>query len=83
MFSAWHQVGPFGRLDARTANNAREALAAVGLDGKERRSIDSLSTAQFQRELFAHLLLQEAKVMILDEPFAAMAMLSVSDICPR
>jgi zinc/manganese transport system ATP-binding protein len=32
---------------------ARSALAAVGLDGFERRPIETLSAGQFQRVLFA------------------------------
>ncbi|HEX2215796.1 MAG TPA: ATP-binding cassette domain-containing protein, partial [Xanthobacteraceae bacterium] len=45
--------------------------AAVGLSGFESRPIASLSGGQMQRTLFARLLLQDARVILLDEPFTA------------
>jgi len=50
---------------------ARRALSAVGLDGFERRPIETLSVGQFQRVLFARLIVQDAELILLDEPFAA------------
>lgn len=48
------------------------ALHAVGLVGFEQRAIRSLSSGQFQRVLFARMLVQEAELILLDEPFTAM-----------
>ncbi len=48
---------------------AQEALIAVGLEGFEDRSVGSLSSGQFQRVLFARMLVQDAQFLLLDEPF--------------
>ncbi|MDE1993439.1 MAG: ATP-binding cassette domain-containing protein, partial [Rhizobiaceae bacterium] len=71
MLGAWKTSGAFGRFSKEDAERARDALAAVGLSGFERRHIGSLSAGQFQRVLFARLLLQDARVILLDEPFTA------------
>lgn len=71
MLGAWRETGPFGGVSRATAAKARDALMAVGMDGFERRRIGSLSVGQFQRVLFARLLLQDAPVLVLDEPFTA------------
>ncbi len=68
----WQHSGAFGALTEVQRNRAREALEVVGLKGFEARSLDSLSAGQFQRALFARLLLQDAKLILLDEPFNAM-----------
>jgi zinc/manganese transport system ATP-binding protein len=64
-------MGAFGGATPQIAAKARRALTAVGLEGFERRHIGALSAGQLQRVLFARLLLQDAKVIILDEPFTA------------
>jgi zinc/manganese transport system ATP-binding protein len=47
------------------------AIAAVGLTGLEARPIATLSSGQFQRALFARVLAQDSRLILLDEPFAA------------
>jgi len=47
------------------------ALEAVGLQGFERRPVGTLSSGQLQRALFARLLVQDADLILLDEPFNA------------
>jgi len=71
LLGAWRETGPFERVQPTTACKARAALAAVGLSDVERRPVSSLSAGQFQRALFARLLLQDARVILLDEPFTA------------
>jgi zinc/manganese transport system ATP-binding protein len=55
-------------------------VAAVGLTGFERRSISSLSGGQMQRALFARLLLQDAGIILLDEPFTAIDAKTTADL---
>ncbi len=80
MLGAWRRSGAFRRIDQQALTNAREALAAVGLDGFGGRSIGSLSAGQFQRVLFARLLLQDAKIIVLDEPFTAIDARTTRDL---
>ena len=67
----WHEVGAWGRFSRAQLARCEQALVAVGLGGFERRTLDTLSGGQFQRALFARLMLQDAPVVLLDEPFAA------------
>lgn len=65
----WPRRGALGAIDRPLRDAAREALAAVGLTGFEQRRIGELSVGQFQRVLFARVLLQDARLILLDEPF--------------
>lgn len=56
------------------------ALRAVGLGGFEQRPIDTLSGGQLQRALFARVLLQDADLILLDEPFNAIDARTVTDL---
>src|SRR5208283_3582219 len=67
----WRRIGWAGAANEAMREAARKALAAVGLDGFERRPIETLSVGQFQRVLFARLIVQDAELILLDEPFAA------------
>jgi zinc/manganese transport system ATP-binding protein len=61
--------GLMGGLDARDRERLTAAIAAVGLDGLERRPIGALSGGQLQRALFARVMVQDAQLVLLDEPF--------------
>jgi len=76
----WHRVGPFRRIGADLRDQGSQALDAVGLRGFERRPIGSLSAGQFQRVLFARMLLQDARVILLDEPFNALDARTTADL---
>lgn len=76
----WREIGPFGRLERRHQTRADAAIAAVGLTGFKARSIGSLSGGQIQRALFARLLLQDSKIVLLDEPFAAIDTRTTADL---
>jgi zinc/manganese transport system ATP-binding protein len=80
LLGAWRQTGAFRAVSRDSAAEARRALASVGLTDFERRSIGSLSAGQFQRVLFARLLLQDAKVILLDEPFTAIDTRTTRDL---
>ncbi|MEI6559911.1 MAG: ABC transporter ATP-binding protein [Rhodospirillaceae bacterium] len=67
----WRVTGMFGAVTAPLLARGRVALERVGLSGFERRSIASLSVGQFQRVLFARMLVQDARLILLDEPFSA------------
>ena len=76
----WAEIGPFGRIRPAHAARIAVALAAVGLTGFEMRGIGALSGGQMQRVLFARLLLQEADVILLDEPFTAIDAKTAADL---
>jgi zinc/manganese transport system ATP-binding protein len=80
MLGAWKNSGAFGGFSRDDMERAKETLAAVGLGGFERRHIGSLSAGQFQRVLFARLLLQDARVILLDEPFTAIDQRTTRDL---
>ena len=80
MLGAWGQTGAFGGVSHEAARKGREALEAVGLDGLERHHIGTLSAGQFQRVLFARLLLQDAQIIMLDEPFTAIDAATIRDL---
>src|SRR5882724_2199538 len=76
----WRDAGLFGGIGRKEREQIHGAIAAVGLRGFEERSISSLSGGQMQRTLFARLLLQDARVILLDEPFNAIDAKTVADL---
>ncbi|MBG7620484.1 metal ABC transporter ATP-binding protein [Herbaspirillum sp. AP02] len=76
----WQAKGNWGGIDAAMRARAIQALAAVGLDGFAGRAVSSLSVGQFQRVLFARILLQDAEVILLDEPFNAIDARTTGDL---
>lgn len=76
----WRTTGAFGGLGRRERRRIVEALAVVGLNGFENRPIGTLSGGQMQRMLFARVLLQDAGVIVLDEPFNAIDAKTSADL---
>jgi zinc/manganese transport system ATP-binding protein len=76
----WRRRGAFGAIDRAMRTTARDALAAVGLRGFESRPIGTLSVGQFQRVLFARVMVQDAPVILLDEPFNAIDTRTTDDL---
>jgi zinc/manganese transport system ATP-binding protein len=67
----WREFGAFRAPGKALRARAAEAAETVGLAGRIERKIAEISVGEFQRALFARLILQEAAVILLDEPFAA------------
>ena len=65
---------------AQARESIAQAIAGVGLTGFEDRAIGTLSGGQMQRMLFARLLLQDARVIVLDEPFNAVDAKTSADL---
>ncbi len=76
----WDRSGLFGGIGRKDRARIDEALASVGLTGFERRPIGTLSGGQMQRVLFARLLLQDAGLILLDEPFTAIDARTTRDL---
>ena len=74
----WRRFGAFRALPEPASAQVAAALAAVGLTGLRRRQINQLSIGQRRRAFFARLLLEDAAVLLLDEPFAAVDASTVS-----
>jgi zinc/manganese transport system ATP-binding protein len=71
LMGLWTQTGAFGSATPAMLARVDAALEAVGLQGFERRPVGTLSSGQLQRTLFARLLVQDADLILLDEPFNA------------
>jgi zinc/manganese transport system ATP-binding protein len=76
----WRGKGLFGGIGPKDRNAVERAIAAVGLTCFEPRAIGTLSGGQMQRMLFARLLLQDARVIVLDEPFNAIDAKTCADL---
>jgi zinc/manganese transport system ATP-binding protein len=76
----WHDIGAWHGLDHERSLAVQEALYTLGLQDLGDRSVGALSGGQFQRVLFARLLLQNAAIILLDEPFRAVDTKTVEDL---
>jgi zinc/manganese transport system ATP-binding protein len=76
----WRSKGLCGGIGRKERDTIQRAIAAVGLTGFEQRPIATLSGGQMQRMLFARLLLQDARVIVLDEPFNAIDAKTAADL---
>jgi zinc/manganese transport system ATP-binding protein len=76
----WHRIGLFTAMAGRDRDIVAAALKTVGLEAVARRSIGTLSVGQFQRLLFARLIVQDPQVLLLDEPFAALDARTTHDL---
>jgi len=68
---AWRSIGAFRPLSEDLLPSIDGAIAQVGLEDFADRLIAELSVGQFRRALFARLIVQDASLILLDEPFAA------------
>ena len=80
LLGAWPRAGRFGALRAPEYQRARDCIEKVGLAGYAEAPIAHLSAGQWQRALFARLIMQDASVIFLDEPFAAVDDATTNDL---
>jgi len=76
----WARRGAFSAITRDDRTLVEQALQQVGLTGFEARTIGTLSGGQMQRILFARLMLQDARVIVLDEPFNAIDAKTTADL---
>ncbi len=76
----WVRGGACRALSDGQRAGALAALASVGLGGFEARPIGDLSAGQLQRVLFARLIVQDAPVLLLDEPFNSLDERTAADL---
>lgn len=76
----WRKIGAWRGLGRRGREDVVQALETVGLVALANRPVGSLSGGQFQRVLFARLMLQDAAVILLDEPFRAIDTKTVEEL---
>ncbi|QMT31631.1 metal ABC transporter ATP-binding protein [Alysiella filiformis] len=67
----WYEIGFFGGVNAAQRQRVQAALNRVEMGDFAHRAISELSNGQFQRVLLARMLVQDAKFLLLDEPFNA------------
>jgi zinc/manganese transport system ATP-binding protein len=76
----WRQRGLLQNLTQTQHDEIHQALKTVGLDGYAKRSLNTLSGGQFQRVLFARMMLQHGDILLLDEPFSGVDEPTVEDL---
>lgn len=76
----WSRIGRFGALRDADRHDIDDALTAVGLGGFGPRWLGELSAGQAQRVLFARVLVQDAGLILLDEPFNAIDARTTADL---
>lgn len=76
----WRRSGLFGGLSRADRARVADAFSAVGLEGFEKRPVGSVSGGQLQRALFARVLVQDARLVLLDEPFTALDARTEADL---
>jgi zinc/manganese transport system ATP-binding protein len=76
----WRSIGVFARAPPDLRLGALAALQAVGLRDQAGRLIGDLSVGQFRRALFARVIVQDAAIVLLDEPFAGIDTATSEDL---
>jgi zinc/manganese transport system ATP-binding protein len=67
----WREFGAFRSPGTALRARVAEVAETVGLAGRLARRLGEISVGELQRALFARLILQDAAVILLDEPFAS------------
>jgi len=77
---SWARIGTLGRVPPDLRPRVMNALQAVGLDELAGRMLGELSVVQFRRALFARVIVQDAAIVLLDEPFAGVDAATSGDL---
>ncbi|VVE04690.1 transport ATP-binding protein [Pandoraea aquatica] len=64
----WRRTGDARRLGRDEFDRALDALTRVGLADKRTQALEALSGGQWQRARFARLIVEDAPIVLLDEP---------------
>jgi zinc/manganese transport system ATP-binding protein len=67
----WPKTGSFRAPDVADGVRITDAITTVGLSHHAKTQIGHLSGGQLQRALFARLMIQDADLILMDEPFTA------------
>lgn len=76
----FREVGIFRKYTQEQREKMQEALEQVGLSSFAKTPLQALSGGQFQRVLFARLILQDTPVIFLDEPFTGVDRRTIEDL---
>jgi len=76
----WGRTGAFRPITRAMLEAVHGALHQLGMEAAADRPIGALSAGQFQRILFARLLVQDSPVILLDEPFTALDNRTATDL---
>ncbi|MGC6413010.1 MAG: metal ABC transporter ATP-binding protein [Candidatus Puniceispirillaceae bacterium] len=68
---AWKNLGLRSSINAQKSAKIDQALARTGLTGMANRPLYECSSGQLQRCFFARAIVQDAPLILLDEPFSA------------
>jgi zinc/manganese transport system ATP-binding protein len=71
LLGLWSHSGAWGGATPAMLARVHSALQTVGLQGFDKRPVGTLSSGQLQRVQFARLVVQDAPLILLDEPFSA------------
>lgn len=77
---SWRRTGAWRGLSEAEHQRVYDALCQVGLQGFAARAISTLSGGQLQRALFARLIMHDAPILLLDEPFSAVDKATTDDL---
>jgi zinc/manganese transport system ATP-binding protein len=77
---AWRDLGLTGRVNASGRSRINAALERTGTADIADMPIHTLSAGQLQRALFARTIVQDAPVILLDEPFTAVDQSTEADL---
>ncbi len=80
LMGAWRRAGFFRSITPAQRAAAMAALTQVGMEAFAERPIAALSLGQFQRVMFARLIVENADCYLLDEPFSAIDSRTITDL---